>query len=66
MIDKRTPDEVYFGEDRIVYCSQHMRPHYTGWCNVSVSNKILLESITLEDAALECDARNLTLYNPTI
>lgn len=33
-------DEVVFGKDAWVYCNQHLAAHLTGWCEVSVSDKL--------------------------
>lgn len=36
----KTEDEVVFGKDQWIYCSQHLRAHTTGWCKVSVRDKL--------------------------
>ncbi len=33
-------EELAFGKDAWVYCTQHMKPHLTGWCSVSNSDKL--------------------------
>jgi thiamine monophosphate synthase len=33
-------DEKAFGEKAWIYCGQHRRPHVTGWCTVSVRDKV--------------------------
>lgn len=57
-----TEDEKEFGVDAIVYCKQHLRPHATGWCTVSNSDKVKLESETVGDAIRECIARGYKLH----
>lgn len=57
-----TPDETVFGRKRWVYCSQHMRPHTTGWCSVSPRLKIALEAMSGEEAYKECTDRDFPLY----
>lgn len=42
MGDKITEDEKVFGKDQWVYCSEHLRPHLTGWCTVTVRDKVAL------------------------
>lgn len=59
-----TEDEKKFGRDAWVYCSQHLRPHRTGWCTVHVGSKEVLEAKTLEDAVAECDRRGLKVWSP--
>lgn len=56
-------DAEFFGEDTWIYCDQHMRPHTTGWCTVSLRNKTALNSKTYEDAVIECRAKNFELYS---
>ena len=56
-------DSRIFGEEAWVYCSQHMRPHRTGWCTVSPRNKTALEAKTLEAAYAECRERGFDLYD---
>lgn len=46
-----TDDKVY--GTKFVYCGQHLRVHETGWCKISVINKIPLLSQTIEDAHRE-------------
>lgn len=55
-------EDLDFGKDVWVYCSQHMRPHTTGWCTVSVRDKTLLNSTSYEDAVVECEKRGFELY----
>jgi hypothetical protein len=59
---KPTQDEVVFGKGTIVYCNQHLNPHWTGWCTVDVRNKIALNSLTLIEAEHECRSRGFKLY----
>lgn len=35
-----TQDEIVFGANTWVYCSQYRRPHQTGWCTVDVRDKL--------------------------
>lgn len=35
-----TEDEIVFGVGAWVYCSQHCKPHQTGWCSVSNRDKL--------------------------
>jgi hypothetical protein len=49
-----TEDEMAFGKDAWIYCSQHMRPHETGWCSVSPRDKVGLGVATAEDAYQKC------------
>lgn len=57
-----TEDEKYFGRAVMVYCNQHLRPHSTGWCTVSIDNKIKLEADNIKDAYAECEALGLKVY----
>lgn len=57
-----TEDEIAFGRNRWIYCSQHLRPHATGWCSVSDRDKLLLDARTMEEAFAECIQRRLDLY----
>lgn len=59
---KPTKDEEAFGENTWVYCSQHLRPHTTGWCTVDVSEKTPLKAKTYADAVEECVDRKFELY----
>ncbi len=52
--EQKTEDSVKFGDDAWVYCDQHLRPHMTGWCTVSVRNKVLLRAKSAEEAYAEC------------
>lgn len=42
MADEKTEDAKVFGEDVIIYCGQHLNPHATGWCTVSLRDKVSL------------------------
>ncbi len=44
-----------------VYCSQHLRPHTTGWCTVSNEDKVPLAAKTRGEAYAECRAKGLRL-----
>lgn len=50
-----TDDEKAFGVDAWVYCSQHRNAHLTGWCTVSVRDKLGIGLVGQENgrAALE-------------
>ena len=56
-----TEDAVEFG-DVFVYCSQHMRPHRTGWCTVCTRHKVKLDATDYEPAILECRAKGFKLF----
>jgi hypothetical protein len=60
-----TEDEVTFGRGKWVYCTQHMRPHLTGWCTVANRNKTLLVAPTDKVAYNECRERGFELYRDT-
>jgi hypothetical protein len=62
MDQKMTEDAKHFGENVFVYCSQHLRPHSTGWCTVSVSNKIKLDATDEVAAYAECEAKGYKIY----
>jgi hypothetical protein len=47
---------------KFVYCAQHMAPHSTGWCTVSVEQKVSLTATDLDTAQIECRAKNLPLH----
>lgn len=59
--------EIYYGTDdkvygtKFVYCTQHMRVHETGWCTVSVVDKIPLLSDTLQEAVKEWEIKRVWL-----
>lgn len=54
-----------FGIGAFVYCNQHMRPHLTGWCGVSVDNKIKLLATDRDTAYSECRSKGYALYGET-
>lgn len=58
-------DSIKFGDDAWVYCKQHLNPHCTGWCTVSLEEKVLLDAKSYEEAIAECKAKGFVLYNPT-
>lgn len=62
-MSKDTEDAKCFGEDVIVYCDQHLAPHYTGWCTVGASHKTKLKATTMEEAGKECRLRGFRLYD---
>jgi hypothetical protein len=61
-MDEITEDEKTFGHDAWVYCSQHLRPHRTGWCTVHADQKTALDAATTEDAYAECRRLGLIIY----
>lgn len=59
-------DHDFFGENRWVYCRQHLRPHTTGWCTVNVHEKTLLQATNGEDADAECREKGFELYSDLV
>lgn len=57
-----TEDEIYFGRHAFVYCDQHLRPHATGWCTVSLKHKQKLDAENIQDAYAECEAKELKVF----
>lgn len=57
-----TDDERKFGRDRWVYCSQHVRPHTTGWCTVSVNDKVPLDAKDRETAFAEARSKGFRIF----
>jgi len=57
-----TEDETYFGRGVYVYCDQHMRPHSTGWCTVGLKHKQKLDADNIQDAYVECEAKELKVF----
>ena len=60
-------DAKVFGENQWVYCRQHMKPHATGWCSVSVNDKLGLgisgnDTQAAKDAYEKCREWNLPIY----
>lgn len=45
-----------------VYCTQHVRPHETGWCTVPPDMKFPLAATTQEEAVRETRANNWRIY----
>jgi hypothetical protein len=60
-----TEDEQTFGKNVWVYCSQHLRPHLTGWCTVGVKDKTLLTATGEHQAYDECRAAGFKLFTAT-
>lgn len=63
--DPYTEDHAVFGRG-YVYCKPHLAAHTTGWCTVSVRDKIRLDSTNLRDAEAECRVKALPLYNDSV
>lgn len=57
------PDVAAFGRGAWVYCNQHLKPHLTGWCSVSVRDKIGLGVSTPEEAYAKCEAWGLKIFD---
>lgn len=55
-------DVAAFGRNAWVYCSQHMKVHQTGWCSVSVRDKIGLGVKTAQEGEAKCRQFGLELY----
>lgn len=65
MNEEDLEDYKIFGEKQWVYCSQHLRPHLTGWCSVHVSNKLGLGIFGEENSAeayQKCRNLGLKIY----
>lgn len=56
-------DDLIFGENVIVYCTQHCRPHFTGWCTVHSDDKEVLDSKTIVEAYAECREKGMYLHD---
>lgn len=61
MKEETTEDLKTFG-DCYVYCKQHLNPHKTGWCTVSVDEKIKLNAKDLKEAFDECKKLGYELF----
>ncbi len=59
---KITEDARVFG-DMYVYCTQHLNAHPTGWCSVSVRDKIGLGVNTAAEAYQKCREFGLKLHH---
>jgi hypothetical protein len=57
-----TDDARVFGPNTYVYCSQHLKAHQTGWCTVSVRDKVALGVDNAQDAYAKCRALGLHIY----
>jgi hypothetical protein len=62
-LEPQSDDEKAFGVGAWVYCSQHRNPHQTGWCTVSVRDKIGLAVDSAEAALNKCYDFGLKIYN---
>jgi len=62
MVIAATEDELVFGAGTWVYCSQHMKPHQTGWCGVSARDKLGLGDVkNIHEAIDKCRLFHLPL-----
>ncbi len=59
-----TEDQITFG-NQWIYCAQHLTVHKTGWCTVSVIDKIALGVNTQKDGIEKCRRLGLKLYKDT-
>jgi hypothetical protein len=57
-----TEDEALFGRGAWIYCRQHMKVHATGWCSVSIRDKIGLGVDTAQEGVEKCRAWGFDLY----
>lgn len=57
-----TEDVAAFGAGAWIYCSQHMKPHQTGWCTVSVRDKVGLGVDNAKAALEKCRAWKFPIY----
>lgn len=57
-----TDDEKTFGAEKWVYCKSHVRPHTTGWCTVSVKDKVPLDANNRADAYAEAREKGFKIY----
>lgn len=46
------PPDTVFGT-KYVYCAQHCAVHATGWCTVSITDKVALIAETVDEARTE-------------
>ena len=65
-IDPQVTDYAIFGADQWVYCSQHLRPHLTGWCSVWHRDKIGLCVSGEDEAYQKCKRMGLQIYKEPI
>lgn len=56
-------DQQHFGADVWVYCKSHVNPHTTGWCTVSIDQKIKLNATTRQEAEDECREKGYPLFS---
>jgi hypothetical protein len=61
-INDEEEDVAAFGRGAWVYCSQHCKPHQTGWCSVSPRDKVGLGVDNAEAAYQKCRDWGLELY----
>ena len=58
-----TEDYDVFGGNQFVYCRQHLRAHFTGWCTVGVDQKVGLGTSDEMEAIKKCRELELPLYD---
>jgi len=58
-----TEDAQVFGDDKMVYCFSHLRPHKTGWCTVPASDKVALGVENYEEACEKCRHLKLRIFD---
>lgn len=59
--DKTAAGDEHMGA--FVYCTQHLRPHSTGWCTVAAQDKKPLKATTAEEAYAEVIANGWEVYH---
>ncbi len=69
MSNKEEIEDFQMFGDCYVYCNQHLNVHKTGWCTVSVRNKISLGKFEnthqgLLDALNKAEEFGLKIYKP--
>lgn len=67
--EKKLTEDVVLGD--WVYCHQHLNAHRSGWCTVSINEKVGLGSFPgaqheqIVAAAEKCRRLGLLLYDPS-
>lgn len=57
----KVEDEI-FG-DQLIYCNQHLKVHETGWCSVSVRDKVGLGTKDHKEAVAKCREWGFRLHS---